>query len=291
MQATPPPLFNTCLLCNSPMLTDMPIYAKDKLTRCRNCGFVFARQIPTQQELITEYAKYARTRTLSPITANRYKQLLNQFEPYRKLNRLIDVGAGEGHFIEIAAQMQWITYATEFDPRAVELCRQKGATVQEGKLNADNYPSGFFDLIFSSEVMEHINNPIEEVQNFYQILRPGGLVYVTTPNFNALSHLLLKNRWNVFNYPEHLCYYTPQTITRLFTNHGFKLVKLQTTGISPTRLAASGGKLPVLGGNDEILRQATETKPLWQFAKFTANALLNLTRKGDTIKAWFEKES
>ena len=142
--------------------------------------------------------------------------LLKKFEKYRVNNNIIDIGAGDGHFIARAKNNNWNAFATEFDDKSVELCRQKNVIVHQGKLNADNYNTGFFDVIFSSEVIEHINNPIEEIKSFHKILRKDGLVYVTTPNLNSISHKLLKDKWNIFHYPEHLCYYTPKTLQKLF---------------------------------------------------------------------------
>ena len=281
--------FKSCLICNHRHLVDLLGYEKDKLTRCKNCGFVFAKQIPTAEELMTTYNDYPRSNAISEITIKRYCELLGNFDKYRQTNSLIDVGAGDGHFVGIAKKMGWKTYATEFESRSVALCREKGAITHEGKLDAQNYQPGMFDVVFSAEVIEHINNPVEEVQNFHQILRKGGLVYVTTPNFNSIARWYLKNKWNVIHYPEHLCYYTPKTLEKLFTDNGFKKVEITTTGFSPARFFYAINPVTSTSTIDESLRQSSETKPLLRFAKWGINAMLNVSKTGDALKGQFVK--
>jgi 2-polyprenyl-3-methyl-5-hydroxy-6-metoxy-1,4-benzoquinol methylase len=282
--------FSSCLLCNSDHLLPLKGYEKDFLTCCQSCSFVFSTSIPTHSELLAEYSKYSRSNLISAITIDRYKDLLLFFEKQRVNNTIIDIGAGDGHFIGLAQQNNWKAYATEFDDTSVKLCQEKGVTVHKGKLDAKQYAPNYFDVIYSSEVIEHINNPVEEIENFHHILREGGLVYVTTPNFNALSRRILKHKWNIFNYPEHLSYYTPKTLTKLFTEHGFRKVQIQTTGISPARFLKSLNTRQANGsGNDEALRENIENKFWLRWLKYILNALLNFTKSGDAMKGVFIK--
>ena len=115
-------------------------------------------------------------------------------------------------FFEIASKRGWEVYGTEYTKDAINICKSKGINIQEGKLNPQNYLVEEFDVITSFEVLEHINNPIEEISNFYKILRKGGLVYLTTPNFNSVSRFYLKSDYNIITYPEHLSYYTTRTL-------------------------------------------------------------------------------
>ena len=134
-------------------------------------------------------------------------------------------------------------------------------------------------MITSFEVIEHINNPKEEIQIFSSILRSGGGVYVTTPNFNSASRLYLKDKWNVIEYPEHLSYYTRKTLSYLFEKNNFKTVEFQTTGISLSRISKSlGNAAPSASAvnQDEELRSKTETKFIYKLAKKIINSLLTL---------------
>ncbi len=300
-------IHQACLICGSNKIEPMPKFHKSYLTKCQDCSFVFAERIPTLEELIAHYDTYGRNDYLSPITIKRYHEILDFLEPLRKTNNLIDVGCGIGHFLTVAKERGWNVYGTEFTDEAIQICQNKGISMHQGVLNPTNYPSNHFDVVVSFEVLEHINNPQEEVANFNTILREGGAVYLTTPNFNAISRLILKEKWAVIEYPEHLCYYTPKTLSSIFKQFGFSKKWIQTTGINFSRFESSmqkkdqepkinkdesGKNIPIANENskDEQLRKRIEGNLLLKIAKSSVNGVLNTTRTGDSMKGLFIKK-
>lgn len=259
---------------------------------------LFFRKIPSEQELADHYEGYGRQDYLSDVTIKRYEELLDSFEPYRKTNRILDVGCGIGYFLEVALRRGWEVHGTEFTQEAVDICKGKGIEMRKGILNPENYKEQF-DVITSFEVLEHIYNPQEEISNFNKILRDGGLVYLTTPNFNSLLRYRLKDQYSVITYPEHLSYYTPKTIYKLFRNNGFRSIKIETTGISLSRLKNGRNQNKVQkkvvekpisqNSTDEKLRQATESNLLLGWMKKMINFLLSVFGVGDSLKVRFGK--
>tara|TARA_X000000950_G_C13742618_1_gene589210 strand:+ start:87 stop:905 length:819 start_codon:yes stop_codon:yes gene_type:complete len=272
----------------------MKDYKTSHLCQCADCDFVFSKQIPTEMELINHYNQYSRNDYLSSLTIKRYNELLDKFEKYRKKNKLLDVGCGIGYFLDEAQKRGWEVYGTEYTNDAIKICQEKNINVSKGILEPKNYELEKFDVITSFEVIEHINNPIDELTNFYKILRKGGLVYVTTPNFNSLLRYRLKSDYNVICYPEHLSYYNPNTLNKVFTRVGFKTKKIQSTGISLTRLKTSKkvSKQPFISkdSDDEKIRVKIENKKHLQFLKYLVNSFLTIIEKGDSIKGWFVKD-
>lgn len=254
---------------------------------------MFAQRIPTEQELIDYYDGYGRNDYLSPVTIKRYHELLDKMEPFRKTSKILDVGCGIGYFLEVAQERGWEVYGTEYTDRAMEICTSKGIHMQQGKLDPVHYEPGMFDVITSFEVLEHINNPQEEIGHFHTLLRKGGLVYLTTPNFNSLLRHRLGERYDVITYPEHLSYYTPKTLKRLFASKGFNTKQILTTGISFTRLKTSKGETSQAfispTSDDEQLRNKIEEKAYLQLAKKMVNGTLTLFGIGDSLKGWFVK--
>jgi 2-polyprenyl-3-methyl-5-hydroxy-6-metoxy-1,4-benzoquinol methylase len=283
----------TCLVCKSDKLKTLNDYTKAHLVQCDSCGFVFAKPIPTLEELEKHYEQYERNDFFSPITIKRYHEILDSFEPYRKNGRLLDVGCGIGYFLEVAKTRGWDVYGTEFTDEAVEICDKKGINIHKGVLSIDNYEPDFFDVITSFEVIEHINNPREELRNFNTLLRKGGLVYITTPNFNSLLRYRLKSDYNVIVYPEHLSYYSPNTLTKVFHLSGFKKLKVQATGISLTRLRTSKGTSDQAyiseNSDDEKLRGKFESNKILGMVKILLNYLLSFFGVGDSLKGYFVK--
>lgn len=286
---------SVCFLCNSGHLKTLDRYAQQGLLQCKSCDFVFCSGIPTTEELIRHYNTYPRHDSISPITIKRYKELISSFSSFRKTGNWIDVGCGNGHLLSVAAECQWNTYGTEFTDDAVEICRKKNIRMHQGVLDPSNYPPGSFDVVTFIEVLEHINNPREELQKFHQLLRPGGVLYMTTPNFNSLSRRMLKEKWNIIEYPEHLAYYTPKTIDQLLRAEGFQKVSLITSGFSPSRVGVynQDGNTPAESpkAKEEHLREMMEERKILQLAKKMINGTLNSFGLGDTIKVKYIKST
>lgn len=268
-------------------------YESSHLCRCKACGLVFAQAIPTLEELEAYYDGYGRDDYLSPLTVKRYHELLDQFESYRSTGRILDVGCGIGYFLEVAKERGWEVFGTEFTDRAVEICEEKGIEMHKGVLDPADYQPESFDIITSFEVLEHINTPVVELTKFYHLLRKGGLVYLTTPNFNSLIRRILGPKYDVICYPEHLTYFTPSTIDFAFRKSGFTKSRLQTTGFSVSRLRAKKGEemqeYISPDSDDEKLRRSLEGSRWLRVVKELVNSLLTLFGSGDTLKCWYVK--
>ncbi len=283
----------SCIICSSKNIKPLKGYEDTHLVKCNKCTFVFASEIPTQEVLTKHYEGYSRNDYLSPLTIKRYNELLDGFEAYRKTNKILDVGCGIGYFLEEAKRRGWEVYGTEFTDEAIKICENKGIGCEKGVLNPNNYELETFDIITSFEVIEHIQNPVKEINNFSKLLRKGGLVYVTTPNFNSLLRFKLKEKYNVITYPEHLSYYTPKTLNNLFKSLNFQKKQLLATGISLSRLKTSQGKsnqqIISATSDDENMRNSMETKWHMKMAKKIINKSLTILGVGDSLKGWYVK--
>ncbi|MEZ4757005.1 MAG: class I SAM-dependent methyltransferase [Flavobacteriales bacterium] len=263
---------------------------KDLVVKCSDCGMVHTSHAPTEEELQAYYANYPVVSTLSPITRTRYLELLDRFEAFRKNNRIIDVGCGSGLFLQVAAERGWEVHGTEYGSIAIDACRSKGIDIIEGALDPKNYPPGHFDVVCSFEVLEHLIDPAGEVARMGTILRDGGLLYATTPNFNCLARRAAPSDWSVANYPEHLSYFTPRTLRRLFGDIGMRPLWLGTSGFSVARWL-SGRRTGAVRANaqarQEQLRADMEYKPHMKLAKRVLNFLLHSFSLGDSLKGAF----
>lgn len=287
----------SCLLCASSVLEKLAPYHEVGLVKCNSCNFVFSERVPTMETLIDYYSNnYERTSYLSPITIKRYNELLDGFEAFRKTGKILDVGAGYGFFLEVARDRGWEVHGTELTEEAVEHCRTKGITMFKGEFHDLDLDPEAYDVIVSIEVIEHINTPIQFVETAKKVLRKDGLFYLTTPNFNSILRYRLKEQYNVIEYPNHLCYYTSKTLSKLFTEHGFEPLNMKTTGLSLTRLRTSkdkdkdSGEFVCETSDDEMLRFKIERNPALKALKFSTNGMLNMLNVGDSLKAHFVKK-
>lgn len=285
---------SACPLCHSSEFHTLSEYQRAHLEQCSSCGFVFSKHIPGEQELETYYSEeYELTEFFSPITAKRYEEILEGFEHLKKTNNLLDVGSGSAFFAEIAIKRGWNVYGTELTDATIAAAEKKGVIMSKGKLEDVQFDSDFFDVVVCIEVIEHVSYPLTLVKEIQRTLRPGGAVYISTPNFNSLLRRRLKSAYDVISYPNHLSYFTTKTLKSLFTTNGFTKQSMVTNGISRTRLKTSTGKSNQAyvseTSDDEILRHRIEKRWYLRFLKNCANGILNIFRLGDSIKATFIK--
>ena len=279
-----------CLLTGAKDLEPLKGYEKDYLVKSKSSGFVFCERIPEIEELEKHYTDYPRVTELPALTKKRYAELLDGFEPYRKANNLLDVGCGNGLFLLEAKKRGWNVFGTEFTKDAVDFCRGNGILMKEGPLRVNDYDLEKFDVITSFEVIEHINYPAAESSNFRELLRKGGLLYVTTPNFNCTERCALGPKYDIIEYPEHLCYFTPRTLKLLFGRNGFRTLRIEAVNIDLGKLRGSFKGRIDTNTDGGKMRANVESNPFLKGMKKVINLLLNFLGIGNALKGWFVKE-
>ena len=279
-----------CPVCSTRKHTILQGYEEHYLVKCKECRLVYSKSVPSHQALEHHYEGYARNDYLSPITIKRYNEILDQFEPYRKTNRILDVGCGIGYFLEVAKKRGWEVYGTEYTDEAISICEEKDISMQKGDLHSDMFPAEHFDIVTAFEVIEHIAFPMEPLNITYRFLRPGGGFYLTTPNFNSLLRRHLGAKWNVISYPEHLSYFTRHSLNYALKTSGFKKKYIRAHGLSITRLKTSKGtskqKYISATSDDEKIRESFEKSRSKQLLKYIINQQLSLWGVGDSLKAF-----
>jgi SAM-dependent methyltransferase len=277
-----------CPACDAPSGHALRRFPDAGLLRCSTCGLGYTGRAPSYEELTACYANYPVDADVPPVTAARLDQIVASFEPYRHLGTLLDVGAGSGHLLNAAAHAGWRTHGIEFGPRQRERLSALGHVLHPPLLQAQNIADGSFDVVVLQEVIEHMRDPDAELREVARILRPGGLLYVTCPNFTSVSRWLLGPRWRVIGYPEHLNYFTPSALRRLAARHGLGEVAHATTGLSVGDVcAAVRSRPPASGGRastDQRIRQAGARHRAVAVSIRGANAILSALELGDTIK-------
>ena len=292
------PIRTDCPCCETSNLVPLRGYESSYLRRCKQCRFVYAAKVPTALELEEHYAhkydkKYVPDAWVSKTTRNRLAELIASFSSYRDTNRLLDVGCGRGLLLEAAQDAGWGCFGTEYSTDAISLGVDRGFTMHEGELRDDTFPHEHFDVIVMTEFIEHMPRPRDAMLTISRLSRMGGLLYLTTPNFDSLSRRILRSKWNVIEYPAHLSYFGAETLTKLLESCGLSLVKIQSTGFSPTRFKKSllGQEHPTTASTDADERVRSALEASWQarLLKRAINRGLSMARLGDTLKVEFVK--
>ena len=289
---------NACLICECDSLKPLKKYEKDHLVRCRRCSFVFSNLRPTDEELNQTYAAYQRgSNTPTSLTLEKLRVRAEWLCNKTKVRAVLDVGCGDGHFLSMFFEMGCKVFGTEFDRDSAKASEAKGAIMLEGGLtpNLPEQISGF-DVIIFTEVIEHINNPRIVLDHFYKLLNPGGLLFITTPNFDGLERFMLGPGWGMIMYPEHISYYSPCTLDYVLEVSRMKKVETYTENISLFRIVQFLNKFRKSAYVDPegISAQAQSIASQNKVAKLMKsgiNGFLRVSNLGSSIVSVYQKNN
>jgi SAM-dependent methyltransferase len=264
------------------------------LWRCITCGIVFASVRDYKMavdELYEHYYDRARFSTSAVVVAT-LERLVRSCEPFRATNRWLDVGFGEGGMLEVASRLGWLSYGTEISPAAIEFGKRRAWMVTTDAKSDPRFIKQGFDVITMVELIEHLAEPMALLREAAQLLRPGGLLYITTPNANSLNRRVLGLKWSVLSPPEHVAIWSAHGLCRALTATGFKTKRLRTDGFNPVEIAARlrthrEGSQPVDRNTAAFaLNSAFSSSPSRRAIKAGINRCLSSFQIGDTLKVW-----
>jgi 2-polyprenyl-3-methyl-5-hydroxy-6-metoxy-1,4-benzoquinol methylase len=152
----------------------------------------------------------------------KFCELLDELEPYRGTGRILDVGCSIGLFLHLAEERGWHAQGTEFSEKALRHAREEfGLDVVDTPLEETEWEDESFDVIALNSVIEHVNDPQRLFREIRRLLKPGGALYVITPNVESLACRVLHDRAATFDGRNHLVYFSSKTLSRMLEKCGF----------------------------------------------------------------------
>ncbi|MFQ5771347.1 MAG: class I SAM-dependent methyltransferase [bacterium] len=142
------------------------------------------------------YAKFARAR------GEFVADILTSIKLIANL-KVLDIGCGEGGTALALAHRGANVVALDFNPKRVQKLKQKVVhynkhiAVVEGHVEDLRYPNASFDWVILQDVLEHLPNPDRAIKEIRRVLKPGGLVYISTPNRWSPFNFICDPHWNL----------------------------------------------------------------------------------------------
>jgi 2-polyprenyl-3-methyl-5-hydroxy-6-metoxy-1,4-benzoquinol methylase len=203
------------------------LYVRDRLREEEMTRFYGEHYFSSSDELSQGYSDYQQMGIERKATFNGY---LKRILPYlRRREQVLDIGCGYGYFLNAARTHFRKLAGNDLSREALQQVDPAFDT-QCGQFRADLYPQHFADLVMMCDFVEHLYHPVDFLREVRKVLHPEGILCLVTPNRNSLLSRVSGKRWVSFKLPEHICYYDPETITRLLAETGFQPVRIMACG-------------------------------------------------------------
>ncbi len=276
-----------CNLCGDSKTTLLFIKDGYRHVRCDSCGLIYVnpRLKNSKETLDSFYGSNANSESLIKGLLDRdysvkrqkiFYAELKKMERYRKLNKVLDIGCSFGGFLNVTKNCGW-------DAKGIEVVYEVGKYGKElygldiffGTLEEAQLKPSSFDVIRLNNVIEHIHYPAEFLLNVSMLLRKGGLLTISTTNYDSLSVLICGKEWIYFDGQHHICLFTPATLKKLLDKNGFTTILLNTKGIH-------------VRVKDNVLRNPVKNI-LFKLSEKVLSQFIPFTKKGHRLRAWAEK--
>lgn len=263
-----------CDVCGDAPSTELLKLHGSAYHKCNRCGLIYARWVldnyveANDSAFAEELEDYAKKATDSK-RVRRVEKSLAKFDQYRKTNNFLEVGCNSGAVLKTARNLGWKEYGVDISSSATEYGRKKwDLNLHTGTLETANFASDYFDVVFSNATLEHVEHPVSTLKEIRRVLRPGGIFYCNTVNWDSYTREILNENWFLIAPTHHIHLFTPQNVEMLCEHAGLTHLKTWTTG-ARVRANAPG----------------TTFKTPWylNLLKGPLSMLTRITKKGDSI--------
>jgi SAM-dependent methyltransferase len=228
--------------CTAPLTDTAIVVAEGALRRCSSCGQLLsaasaARYAETMEQFnaadfnAPQGRELARRQSVARQRLARIAALIGN----RPANlRVLDVGCSRGQFVAAAIAAGYHAEGVEPAPRIAEAARAAGLPVKTGLLEDQHYPEASFDALTLFEVIEHLREPLPLLAECRRVLKPGGILLVSTANAESWTAAAMGARWDYFDMEKdggHISFYNPRSMARIAAAAGFEVARLDTARV------------------------------------------------------------
>lgn len=140
--------------------------------------------------------------------------------------KVLDYGCGGGSFLKLAEDCGWEAVGVDPDKIAVANARAEGLNVQLGGIEVYDGMTSIFDVITIKHVIEHLHDPVSVLRSCCRLLKPGGKIWLETPNIDSYGHQIFGRNWRGIEAPRHLTIFNFQAMSKALTEAKFERIEV-----------------------------------------------------------------
>jgi 2-polyprenyl-3-methyl-5-hydroxy-6-metoxy-1,4-benzoquinol methylase len=234
-----------CAICGGRSGKRLYMQAHFPVIACQECSLVYADEHFKETDLAEFYSGdyYQRAYICHPPEidkkiADDYVKAFERVDRLHAGGRLLDFGSARGTFIKELRSRgysdRWEFEGLDINPDEVDMGRADGLQITCGTLDTAAYDPARFDMVTSFSVLEHLQEPLQELRKLHGIVKPGGHLLAIIPAGNCLilklavlASRVLGERAREFTdnvfHEEHLYYFSRTTLRRALRDCGFEV--------------------------------------------------------------------
>lgn len=233
-----------CPRCNGDDAAQRYKLVVSHIVTCRACGMSYVQPRVSNAQIERKLQSWAEQDVVDPerlriafepASVAYYARFLDWLTRSMRLpgRRLLDVGCGTGGFLAVARDEGWQGRGLEIGRASARYASETlGLDVSQGTLYQLDGSTQSYDAVSMIEVIEHLEQPVAALAIVRKLLRPDGMLLVTTPNFDSLYRRLFGSRWWVINCEdEHIVLFSRTTLIGMLEDNGFEVVFQRICGV------------------------------------------------------------
>ena len=266
------------------------------IVRCIHCGLAYDRLVPAPFDLADAYPQDYGAYAIAPqkkysIFFRLMSILLFGGRPaYFNVPvldcpvpgaRMLEVGVGSGWEASLFKERGWNCYGLDLISSTLRAASAYGIVPVRGYADCPPFADRVFDLIVASNVVEHVYSPKRALESYFRILRPGGRLIVSLPNFDSWARRLFNAFYSLLSLPRHLVHFNKKSLYSGLASAGFTEIQIRST---PLPTVFVGSLLLKLGVD---YHRPKRSRLLWlvMVAGFPLDLLSYLFGSGDVLLA------
>ena len=228
---------NKCIVCKSN--ENNKIYAN--LSQCKICKHIYSNTKLDKIQIKhiyddnyffgNQYYNYLEDKNIIEKNANlRLKKILLNKKNLKEL-KLLEIGSAYGFFLNYVNSLFKKVKGFEINQKAANYAHKYfKLDVSNEYFLEHNFYDEKFDIFCLWDVIEHLQNPAEYLKKFNNISNNHSLIAITTGDIKSFNARFNKEKWRLIQPPEHLHYFSKDTITRLLNDNGFEIIHFEYCG-------------------------------------------------------------
>ena len=235
-----------CFICNKSDFRQHYNVDHYKYMQCSHCNLIFVDVIENwdvlqhsydggplkslRRKLMLPFKQFKNHKNFSTLT-HRADSIINFLEENNSNSiktNFLDIGCNKGFLLASAIKKSWNVYGIEVVGELLGAFRKHYKEFADqtvvGKINDFHlkFNNTSFDIITAIDVIEHLEDPVKEMQTIYEMLSPNGIFVIQTPDTSCQQAVDEKENWGALKPLEHLHLFSPNNLEAFAKKIGYK---------------------------------------------------------------------